>query len=92
MGLIIKRKIEEEYFLFVTGVLKPGDYIRIRKNEIGKDGNGYFARDFIEAPPGITILRDSIVAEEGGLESVIEQIKCGNFDFKTKRFMSKIDR
>lgn len=86
MGLVIKRRDKEECFLFVTEKLMPGDYIKMRIYEIGKDGNGYFAREGIDAPKNITILREKIVAEEGGLESIIEQINSGTFKFKTNKF------
>lgn len=88
MGRIIKRRWGEEYFLIVAGDLKLGDYIKIRKEEIGK-ARGYFSRDDIKAPPSIAILTDDLVKEKGGLESVIEQIKCGTFEFKTSRFIGK---
>ena len=86
MGLLIKSKEKEEYYLFVSGDLKLGDYIRINKKEIRNDGYGTFSRDHIEAPSGLTILRKEIVDEMGGLENVINQIRQGTFKFKTERF------
>ncbi len=87
MGLVIKRKINEEYFLFVTGELKPGDCITIRKKDIKKGYAGYFALDCIEAQKGISILRYEHIIEEGGLESVIQRIKNRTFEFKTKPYI-----
>ena len=86
MGLVIKRRNKEECFLFVAGELNLGDYVKMRIYKIGEDGGGYFARDGIDAPESITILRDKQIELMGGLESVIEQIKYGTFEFKTSKY------
>lgn len=36
MGLRVKRRDDGEYFLFMAGELKKGDYIGIKKEEIGR--------------------------------------------------------
>lgn len=75
MGLVIRRSLNEDYFLIVAGNLKLWDYIRIRKSGIDKGEYGFFAEDCIEAPNGIIILRKELVDDCGGLENVINQIK-----------------
>ena len=89
MVLRVKRRNGGEYFLVVAGDLKKGDYIGIKKEEIGISSQGYYSIDRIEAPREIIILKNEVVEEAGGLNSIIEQIKCGNFEFKTSRFINQ---
>ncbi|MEK6872628.1 MAG: hypothetical protein AABW90_01285 [Nanoarchaeota archaeon] len=89
MVLRVKRRNDGEYFFFVVGELKKGDYIGIKKEYIGISSQGYYAIDCIEAPKEIIILKNESVEEYGGLNSVIEQIKCETFEFKNYGFINQ---
>ena len=88
MAIRKSKKYAEPFFGLATLYLKKGDYIGIKKEEIGISSQGYYSIDRIEAPREIIILKNEVVEEAGGLNSIIEQIKCGNFEFKTSRFIN----
>lgn len=93
MGLVLSRKINEKYYLFVTETLQPGDYVEIQKisikpsesnyeghnirDKIEANYDGCNIKDKIEAPKSVLILREEHVKIGGGLEKVVEKIKQG---------------
>lgn len=87
MGLVLSRGVDESYFLFANGKIDQGGYIKIKKIDIYKGSNSseLSVKDLIDAPDGVTILREELVDEIGGLEEVIKQMKEGNFNFRNKK-------
>ena len=88
MGLIISRRTEESYYLFIHGPVAIGDYIKITHRN-GYDRDVGVGKEDVVAPENILILREEIVKEIGGLENIVKQIKEGTFKFRWQKWKVK---
>lgn len=91
MGLVITRAEDESYYLIVCKPLNPGDYVKINKSSIRYDYGRLKARDLIDAPDDVLILRREHIEECGGLENVIRRIKEGRFYKKGNKYVLNRD-